>query len=59
MGETLILRGRHLLTDLRLKAAGLVTDGAVAMAGGLVVDSGPFSQVANRHPGARGGRRHA
>jgi 5-methylthioadenosine/S-adenosylhomocysteine deaminase len=44
-----IVRGRYLLTMGR---AGEVDDGAVAFAGGEVVDVGPFAELAARHPDA-------
>lgn len=53
MSETLILRGRHMLTDPRLKAAGLVADGAVAIAGGVVQDTGSFTDMKAKYPGAK------
>ncbi len=53
MSETLILRGRHMLTDPRLKSAGLVAGGAVAITDGVVADIGPFPEMHARHPGAR------
>lgn len=52
MTETLILRGKHVLTDPRLKSAGLIPDGAVAIEGGLVVATGPFASIQERYPAA-------
>jgi len=53
MSDILILRGSHLLTDPRLKAKGLVKDGAIAIQDGLVLETGPFAALSARHPGAR------
>ena len=53
MSETVILRGSHLLTDPRLKAKGLIKDGAVAILNGLVADTGTFAEVQKKHPAAR------
>jgi cytosine/adenosine deaminase-related metal-dependent hydrolase len=53
MPQTLVLRGRHMLTDPRRKASGLIKDGAVAIAGGVVTDTGTFADIRARHPDAR------
>jgi len=44
-----IVRGRHLLTMGR---AGDLADGAVAFAGGEVLEVGSFAELSARHPGA-------
>jgi len=49
----LVLRGRYLVTDARKKASGVIADGAIAVAGGRVSDSGTFAEVRARHPQAR------
>jgi cytosine/adenosine deaminase-related metal-dependent hydrolase len=51
--ETLLLRGRTLVTDARQGAAGVVPDGAIAIQDGLVAAAGPFQQVRATHPDAR------
>ncbi len=53
MDGTVILRGKHLLTDPRRKSAGLVPDGAVAIVKGLVAETGPFPAIAAKYPGVR------
>jgi imidazolonepropionase-like amidohydrolase len=53
MNKSVILRGQHLLTDPRLKSAGLIRDGAVAIVDGLVAAVGPFADIAARYPGMR------
>ena len=53
MGKSLIMRGRHLLTDARLKAAGLIADGAIAIVDGLVAAVGSFSEISARYPDLR------
>jgi hypothetical protein len=42
MAETIIMRGAQVITDARLGAAGVIRDGAVAMADGIVAETGPF-----------------
>lgn len=53
MTSEIIVRGRQMLTDPRLKAGGLIPDGAVAIVDGLVAETGPYRNVAAKHPGAR------
>ena len=53
MGKSVIMRGRHLLTDARLKAAGLIADGAIAIVDGLVAAVGIFSEISARYPDLR------
>lgn len=52
MTKTLVLRGKHVLTDPRLKEAGLIPDGAVAIEDGLVAATGPFAAIRERYPDA-------
>ncbi len=49
----MILRGAYLIADARLGAAGVVQQGAVAIAGDTVVDTGPFAALQPKYPGAR------
>src|SRR5260370_27843695 len=49
----MILRGAYLIADARLGAAGGVQQGAVAIAGDTVVDTGPFAALQPKYPGAR------
>ena len=53
MAQTIIMRGAHALTDPRLGRGGIIPRGAVAMAGGVVVETGPFAALAPKYPGAR------
>jgi len=53
MAETIILRGAHLITDPRLGPAGVIPEGAVAITGGIVAETGPFATIASKYPGAR------
>lgn len=53
MSQPLILRGKHLLTDPRLKAKGLIEDGAVVIADGTVLETGTFKDIQAKHPGAK------
>jgi len=45
------MRGRYLVPDARQKK--VIADGAIAIAGGRVADSGSFAEVRSRHPQAR------
>jgi cytosine/adenosine deaminase-related metal-dependent hydrolase len=47
------MRGAHAITDPRLGQGGVVRKGAVAMTGGVVVETGPFDVLASKYPGAR------
>ncbi|HEY3076439.1 MAG TPA: amidohydrolase family protein [Burkholderiales bacterium] len=49
--SALIMRGRYLVPDARQKK--VIADGAIAIAGGRVADSGSFAEVRARHPQAR------
>ena len=49
----MILRGAYLIADARLGAAGVVQQGAVAIAGDTVVDTGPFAALQPKYPSAR------
>ena len=53
MAETILMRGAHAITDARLGAAGVIRDGAVAIADGVVVETAPFVQLQPKYPGAR------
>jgi len=53
MAQTIIMRGAHALTDPRLGRAGVIPGGAVAITGGMVVETGPFDLLAPKYPGAR------
>ncbi|HEV2299961.1 MAG TPA: amidohydrolase family protein, partial [Stellaceae bacterium] len=53
MPETIVMRGAHLVTDARLGPKGVIRDGAVVIASGLVVETGPYAALAPRNPGAR------
>jgi cytosine/adenosine deaminase-related metal-dependent hydrolase len=53
MSEPMILRGRHLLTDARKPAAGVVADGAIAIEDGIVAATGTFRDLRARYPTAR------
>jgi cytosine/adenosine deaminase-related metal-dependent hydrolase len=52
MAEPLILRGRHLITDARKGAAGVVADGAIAVRDGLVAATGTFRDLRAKFPSA-------
>src|SRR6201981_4131659 len=49
----MILRGAYLITDARLGAAGVVREGAVAIAGDTVIETGPFAALQPQYPGSR------
>ena len=51
MGD-LILRGRYLLTDARQGPAGVLEDGAIRIADGLIAEVGGFAALRARHPDA-------
>ncbi|HSD43613.1 MAG TPA: amidohydrolase family protein [Burkholderiales bacterium] len=53
MPQSMILRGRHLVTDARKPSGGAVTDGAIAIEDGVVAAVGPFSEIKTRYPSAR------
>lgn len=45
-----IMRGRHLLTDVRLKATRLIRDGAIAIVDGVVAAVGSFARYRTATP---------
>lgn len=51
--DRLLLRGRYLLTDARLKGEGLIRDGGMLTAGDRVAEVGLFADLARRYPQAR------
>jgi 5-methylthioadenosine/S-adenosylhomocysteine deaminase len=53
MAETLLLRGAYVITDARLGPAAVIRDGAVAIADGGVAETGPFTALEPKYPGAR------
>jgi cytosine/adenosine deaminase-related metal-dependent hydrolase len=53
MTESILLRGRHLLTDARKPAAGAIADGAIVADGGVVAAAGTFADLKARYPSAR------
>lgn len=61
MSEKLV-RGRYVVTDAsKLSAGGLIEDGAVAVEGDSVVETGPYEVLRERYPDAEviGSERHA
>ena len=53
MAETIIMRGAYAITDPRLGAAGVIPGGAVAITGHTVAETGPFTAIVRKYPGAR------
>ena len=53
MTQDLLLHGKVVLTDARLRSHGLIRDGAVLVEGGRVAATGPFAMLAAEHPQAR------
>jgi 5-methylthioadenosine/S-adenosylhomocysteine deaminase len=53
MTETIIMRGAHAIIDARLGPRGVIPDGAVAITGGTVAETGPFATIAPKYPAAR------
>ena len=49
----LLLRGKYVLTDPRLKAAGVIRDGAVLVKGDRVAEVGAYADLRARYPDAR------
>jgi cytosine/adenosine deaminase-related metal-dependent hydrolase len=49
----LLLHGKYVLTDARLKAEGLIRDGGVLIEGDRIAATGSFGELAGRHPQAR------
>ncbi len=53
MPETIIMRGVQAITDPRLREAGVIPAGAVAISDGIVVETRPFPVMAAKYPDAR------
>jgi 5-methylthioadenosine/S-adenosylhomocysteine deaminase len=53
MAEILVMRGAYLITDARLGPNCVIRDGAVAIAGGTVAETGKFAALEAKYPGAR------
>ncbi|MEI8191941.1 MAG: amidohydrolase family protein, partial [candidate division NC10 bacterium] len=53
MSESLLLRGKFLLTDARLKSRGVIRDGGVFIEEGRIAAVGLFSALVSQHPQAR------
>ena len=53
MAETIIMRGAYAITDPRVREAGVISDGAVAITDGIVVETGVFAELAPKYPGAQ------
>jgi cytosine/adenosine deaminase-related metal-dependent hydrolase len=53
MSDTLIMRGRHAITDARRKAAGVIDDGAIAIRNGTIAAVGKYRDIRRAHPDAR------
>ena len=53
MTETIVLRGAFAITDPRFGSAGVIPEGAVAITGGTVAETGPFVAIAPKYAGAR------
>ncbi|MCZ7563245.1 MAG: amidohydrolase family protein [Burkholderiales bacterium] len=53
MGETLIMRGSHAVTDAGRKSAGVIADGAIAIRDGTIAAVGAYRELRAQHPGAR------
>jgi cytosine/adenosine deaminase-related metal-dependent hydrolase len=51
MADTILMQGAQVITDARLGPAGMIRDGAVAMAGGIVVETGSFKVLATKYRG--------
>ena len=49
----MILRGRYVLTDAAKEDCGLIEDGGVLIEGERIAETGPFAELARRHPDAR------
>ena len=49
----LLLHGKYVLTDVRLKAKGLIRDGGVLIEGDRIAATGSFGELAGRHPQVR------
>jgi hypothetical protein len=53
MAETIVMRGAYAITDPQLGAAGVIPGGAVAITGHTVAETGPFTAIVQKYPGAR------
>src|SRR5207244_5527236 len=53
MNGTLLLRGKHVLTDPRKKENGVLRDGAIAIEGDRITAVGAFDELRKRHPQAK------
>jgi cytosine/adenosine deaminase-related metal-dependent hydrolase len=51
--ERLLLHGKYVLTDARLKAQGLIRDGGVLIEVGRIAAVGPFAALVAQHPQVR------
>jgi cytosine/adenosine deaminase-related metal-dependent hydrolase len=50
MADTLIMRGKHVLSDPRKKEQGVIRDGAIAIEGDRIAFVGTFSEAQSRFP---------
>jgi len=53
MAEAILMRGAYAITDPRLGPSGVIAAGAVVIADGTVVETGPFVAIAPKYPRAR------
>src|SRR3954468_21852906 len=53
MSDTLIMGGRHVITDPRQKEKGVLKNGAIAIKGDRIAAVGAFQDLERAHPGAR------
>src|SRR4029077_3930222 len=53
MSQTLILRGKHVLTDPRRKEKGAIRDGAIAIEGDRITAVDLFDDLKKQKPGAK------
>ena len=53
MTESLIMRGKHVLTDPRKKEGGVIRDGAIAIEAGRITGVGSFPDLRKQHPEAK------
>jgi cytosine/adenosine deaminase-related metal-dependent hydrolase len=53
MPDTIIMRGSYAITDPRLREAGVIPGGAVAITGDTITETGPFATIAPKYSGAR------
>ena len=52
MTDTIIMRDAYAITDPRLGASGVIPAGALVIIDGIVKETGPFSAIAPKYPGA-------